>query len=125
MHSSQRPERMSLRGRGQNPVARKQKVGCCLSNFSDQMFRTAKNTSRPACHSPVQKLISLPLFHPHNLVCRLSTQASSMMAAATYVTFDTSVGPFTVELYNAHAPKVLNHFLLETFNILTPTWPDM
>jgi len=43
-----------------------------------------------------------------------------MMAAATYVTFDTSVGPFTVELY-----KVLNHFLLETFNILTPTWPDM
>lgn len=24
----------------------------------------------------------------------------------TYVTFDTSVGSFTVELYTAHAPKV-------------------
>jgi hypothetical protein len=28
------------------------------------------------------------------------------MAEATYVTFETSVGSFTVELYNAHAPKV-------------------
>ncbi|KAK8861551.1 peptidyl-prolyl cis-trans isomerase-like 1 [Kwoniella newhampshirensis] len=32
------------------------------------------------------------------------------MAAATYVTFDTSVGSFTVELYNAHAPKTTNNF---------------
>lgn len=28
------------------------------------------------------------------------------MTAPQYVTFDTSVGPFTVELYTAHAPKV-------------------
>lgn len=27
-------------------------------------------------------------------------------AEASYVTFETSVGSFTVELYNAHAPKV-------------------
>ena len=28
------------------------------------------------------------------------------MAEPTYVSFETSVGPFTVELYTAHAPKV-------------------
>ncbi|KAK1927524.1 putative cyclophilin-like peptidyl prolyl cis-trans isomerase [Papiliotrema laurentii] len=32
------------------------------------------------------------------------------MSEPTYVTFDTSVGSFTVELYTAHAPKTCNNF---------------
>ncbi|CAD6589941.1 MAG: heme binding [Tremellales sp. Tagirdzhanova-0007] len=32
------------------------------------------------------------------------------MSSSSLVTFDTSVGPFTVELYAAHAPKTCNNF---------------
>lgn len=37
---------------------------------------------------------------------RSLTSCTNTMAEPTYVSFDTSVGPFTVELYTAHAPKV-------------------
>lgn len=41
----------------------------------------------------------------------------------TYVTFDTSVGSFTVELYTAHAPKVSNDsFVARKFTWLKTEW---
>jgi hypothetical protein len=42
-----------------------------------------------------------------SLILVLSITSSSIMGTAPqYVTFNTSVGSFTVELYTEHAPKV-------------------
>jgi hypothetical protein len=46
---------------------------------------------------------------------------TKMSAEATYVSFETSVGSFTVELYNSHAPKVISPLSLSK----RLTWVDM
>jgi peptidyl-prolyl cis-trans isomerase-like 1 len=54
---------------------------------------------------PLNQVLSVCLLSLSTLrlECIITTMSS---AEASYVTFETSVGSFTVELYKAHAPKV-------------------